>query len=311
MTAPPYKLLSALIGLIAAISLAASGCAGTADTVRPGQGQYSTTPAQDTLDQATRPQAEQVVVVGDQFATGTMYGGLGPTNWTHDLQRLIGQAGIDAFVRNFARIGTGYTPNTTVSTTFSDDIRRGVNPDTDLVIVFGGGNDMQSVPILRDAVFSTLEEVKAIAPNAKIVVVGPMWAQPQPPPGQILAANDIIKESSEEFGAQFINPIGDNWFTDRDDLRGEDSISPNDAAQPVIAERLSSSVIAALRDVESATTPTTGTTENGTETTEPGPVESPTPEATEATTTSAGAPQAPAGPPPGPAPAGPPPGPAA
>jgi hypothetical protein len=258
------------------------------------------------VDEAGRPPAQQVVVVGDQFATGTIYGGLGPTNWTYDLQRLIGQAGLDAYVRNFARIGTGYTPNKAVSTTFSDDLRRGVNPDTDLVIVFGGRNDLESVPILRDAVIHTLEEVKPIAPNAKIVVVGPIWSEPEPPPGQILAANDIIKESSEEFGAQFINPIGDNWFTGRDDLRAEDSISPNNAAQPVIAERLSSSVIAALRGVESVTTSTTEATENVTKTTEPLPAESPTPGATEATTTSAEAPPAP-GPPPGPAPAGPPP----
>jgi lysophospholipase L1-like esterase len=303
MTAPVHKPLWALFSLIAAISLSASGCAGTAETVRPGPGQFSTAPAQDVLNEASPPQAEQVVVVGDQFATGTVYGGSGPTNWAYDLQRLIGQAGIDAYVRNFGRIGTGYTPNTAVSTTFSDDVRRGVNPDTDLVIVFGGGNDIDSVPILRDAVIHTFEEVKAIAPNTEIIAVGPIWSSPEPPPGEILAANDAIKESSEEFGAQFINPIGDNWFTGRDDLRAEDGISPNDAAQPVIAERLSSSVIAALRGVESVTpelpTATSETSESGT-------TESPPPEAGEATTPPPGLP-APAGPPPGPqVPAGPP-----
>lgn len=250
MKAPPPKLFSALLSLIAAISVLLSGCTGTTKTARQDQGQSSPTAAQAMPDGAGRPQSEQVVVVGDQSAAGTIFGGSGPTNWTNELQRLIGQAGIDAFVRNFARSGAGYTPNPAVTTTFIDDVRRWVNADTDVAMLFGGNNDVESVPALEKSVPQTLEEIKAIAPDARIIVVGPIWSAPEPPPGKVIEANDAIRQASEEFGAEFVDTIGENWFTGRDDLRGADGTSPNDAAQSVIAQRLSPVVAAALRGDE-------------------------------------------------------------
>lgn len=97
---------------------------------------------------------------------------------------------------------------------------------------------------MRDAVLRTVDEVKAIAANARVLVIGPMWGRPEAPTPDILAAEDAIRAASAGAGVEFVDPIAESWFADRG-LRSSDGVHPNDAGQAAIAARL----IAALRTV--------------------------------------------------------------
>lgn len=195
----------------------------------------------------TEAEALQAVVVGDEFASGTISGGFGSKNWTADLQRRAGRSGIDVYVRNFSRGGAGYTATNPDSPTFGEQVARGVNPDTNLVLLAGGTNDVDSLPSLHDAAVGTLDQVKAIAPRAGMLVVGPSWYRREPPDSAILAARNIIRDAADEAGAPFIDPIADGWFAGRDDLVSPDHLQLNHAGQQVVADRLAPPVIAALR----------------------------------------------------------------
>ena len=231
-------------------------------------------PATTEKPSRTPGDALQAVVIGDEFASGTYSGGFGSKNWTVILQRLAAQSGIDVYVRNFSRYSAGYAGTLQGIPTFGEQVARGVNPDTNLVILVGGGNDRTwleasdtkySVPALHDAVVATLDHVKSIAPQAGMLVVGPIWCRPGPPDDSVLPARSVIRRATDEAGVPFIDPIGEDWFAGRDDL-----VSPgnawrdsrqdfllNNAGHQVIAERLAEPVIAALRRQHPATAPLT------------------------------------------------------
>lgn len=203
-------------------------------------------PPAETSSQ-TRAEALQAVVVGDEFASGTISGGFGSKNWSADLQRRAGRSGIDVYVRNFSRGGSGYTATTPDSPTFGEQVARGVNPDTNLVLLAGGTNDVNSLPALHDAAVATLDQVKSIAPRACMLVVGPSWYRNEPPDGPILSVRNIIRGVANDAGAPFIDPIAERWFAGRDDLVSSDHLQLNHAGQQVVADRLAKPVIVALR----------------------------------------------------------------
>jgi lysophospholipase L1-like esterase len=244
---------------------------------RDSGGQQSQTvapsaPATTEIPSRTPGDALQAVVIGDEFASGTYSGGFGSKNWTVIMQGLAAQSGIDVYVRNFSRSFAGYAATYPGIPTFGEQVARGVNPDTNLVILVGGGNDRTwlevgdtkySAPALHDAVVATLDHVKSIAPQAGMLVVGPIWCRPAPLDDSVLPALSAIRRATDEAGVPFIDPIGEDWFAGRDDL-----VSPgkawhdsrqdfhlNNAGHQVIAERLAEPVIAALRRQHPATAP--------------------------------------------------------
>lgn len=191
--------------------------------------------------------ALQAVVIGDEFVSGFSSDGFGSKNWTFILQRLAAQSGIDVYVRNFGRRGAGYAATFPGIPTFGERVARGVNSDTNLVILVGGGNDKYSVPALHDAVIATLDRVRVIAPHAGVLIVGPIWCRPGPPDNSILPAHNVIRRAADESGIRFIDPIGEDWFAGRDDLVSPGNFHLNDAGHQFIAKRLAEPVITALR----------------------------------------------------------------
>lgn len=192
-------------------------------------------------------------MIGDEFASGTISGGFGSKNWPASLQRMAGQSGIDVYVRNFSRGGAGYTTTSPDSPTFDEQVSRGVNSDTNLVLLAGGTNDVNSLPALHDAAVATLDHVKSIAPKAGMLVVGPSWYRPEPPGEAILSARNTIRGVAQEAGATFVDPIAEGWFAGRDDLVSPDHLQLNHAGQKVVADRLAEPMIVALRQQLPAT----------------------------------------------------------
>ena len=130
-----------------------------------------------------------------------------------------------------------------------------VNADTDLVILFGGGNDVRSMPALADGVTRAISEVRTVAPGAKIILIGPTWPRPEPPSEQILAVDDTIGTVAAENNVEFISPIKEDWFAGDSALMAPDGIHSSNAGHEVISRRLADRVIDALR---SANDPSVG-----------------------------------------------------
>ena len=58
---------------------------------------------------------------------------------------------------------------------------------------------------LQPAVRKTLDAVRAAAPNAKIMVIGPVWTEPDPP-SNVLQTRDVIQT---EAGLTETTPVVD------------------------------------------------------------------------------------------------------
>lgn len=107
-----------------------------------------------------------------------------------------------------------------------------------LVVLFGSRNDSQAPPEeLTPRVFETLSEVRRLAPTARILVIGPIW--PNPTPTLAVQRNrDVLATQAQEFGATFIDPVGDQWFWDRSDLIGPDGVHPTDDGDGYMAAKI-------------------------------------------------------------------------
>jgi len=217
-------------------------------------------PATSETSSRTPGDALQAVVIGDDSGAYNVSGGYGSKNWTVILQRLAGRSGIDVYISNFSRDGAGYTATFPGIPTFGEQVAHGVNPDTNLVILAGGGNDILAPTALHDAAVATLNHVKSIAPQAGMLVVGPSWCRPGPPGDvieyhQVLAARDVIRGAAYEAGVPFIDPIAEDWFAGRNDLVSPRDLHLNNGGHQVVAERLADPVIAALRRQHPANAP--------------------------------------------------------
>ena len=90
---------------------------------------------------------------------------------------------------------------------------------------------------LQPAVRQTLDAARAAAPMAKIVVIGPAWTEPDPPPN-VLQTRDVIRTEAELTEAIFVDPIAEAWFIDRPDLIGPDGIHPTNAGHAYVADKI-------------------------------------------------------------------------
>lgn len=242
-----------------AFAVVVAACTGHALSRQQSQTVTPSAPAatkiSSRISSRTPGDALQAVVIGDEFVSGFYSDGFGSRNWTAILQRLAAQSGIDVYVRNFGRDGAGYAATLPGIPTFGERVARGVNPDTNLVILVGGGNDKYSVPALHDAVIATLDRVQLIAPHAGVLVVGPIWCRPGPPDNSILPVHSVIRRATDEAGIPFIDPIVEHWFAGRDDLVSPGDFHLNNAGHQVIAKRLAEPVITALRRQRTAIEP--------------------------------------------------------
>jgi hypothetical protein len=152
----------------------------------------------------------------------------------------LGQQGVGIIPAVEAEDGSGYVkPGNDQDGVFADQIPIVVRPDDRLVIVFGGRSETD-VPAeeLRPAVRQTLDAVRAATRNAKIVVIGPVWSDPDPPNNVVLQTRDVIQTEAGLTGAIFIDPIAEGWFMDRPDLIGSDGIHPTDAGHAYMADKI-------------------------------------------------------------------------
>jgi lysophospholipase L1-like esterase len=189
--------------------------------------------------QAPLPAAAAVAIIGDSYTGGTTIGGQGPDGWPALVTARLRQQGIDIAPAVEAENGSGYaTPGTGLGDMFADQIPKVVRQDDRLVVIFGSGGDPAVPPEqLQPAVRQTLDAVRAAAPNAKVVVIGPASTNPDPSP-VLLQTRDVIRTEADATGAVFVDPIAARWFINRPDLVGPDGTTPTDAGHSYIADQI-------------------------------------------------------------------------
>jgi len=187
-----------------------------------------------------------VAVLGDSYTTGSGMGGRGAHSWPIIAVNQLHREGVAIDLTVGAVGATGYVKANSKGTVFADQIQKSVATNDRLVVLFGSIND-RGIPAdqLSVAVQCTLNNTKAAAPQAKVLVIGPPWATDDPP-ANILGVRDVVKAQADAAGATFVDPIAEAWFVNHPELIGADRVHPNDAGHQYLAEKIAPLIVQQL-----------------------------------------------------------------
>ena len=184
---------------------------------------------------ATGEPAVRVVVVGDSLSTG--HGTSPQQAWPALMRKDPEVAGLD--VVNAAEDGSGYLSIGDFGGTFGTEVEDFVTPDTGIVVFFGSENDLGYAPAdIGGAALAAMDRAETLAPEARIIVVGPPSYTATPDPG-LVDISDQLKAAAREAGGEFVDPIAEGWISgDFDDLIGPDGDHPTVAGQHYLLEHI-------------------------------------------------------------------------
>lgn len=186
-----------------------------------------------------------VAFIGDSYTGGSDMGGNESANWTSGVAAQIG-ATSPIVIRKAAISGIGYVSPGTVGKTFLDEVPAAVTPGARLVVVFGSRNDLGKPGDVGQAATRVYAAIRDIAPDAKLLVVGPPWINGDVPAG-LVADRDAVKAAAVAAGATFVDPIADGWFSGANArLIGSDHVHPTDDGHAYMARLIAPHIQAAL-----------------------------------------------------------------
>ena len=176
----------------------------------------------------------EVDVIGDSLSTGLATRG---EAWTSNAERLFLAARRDVQFVNAAENGAGYVASGQNGDTFVDEVNQIVSDRAQIVLMFGSDNDLDQ-PGLAASIAQTMSRVRALAPRAKLIVVGPP-APPAQDAQQLEGVRDTLQAASRQAGVQFVDPLALKWFQDAASAGvGPDSEHPNDSGKQYLAEQM-------------------------------------------------------------------------
>lgn len=181
-----------------------------------------------------------VTIIGDGFTASSVLGGRGDNGWPAHVARWLKQQNVDYRPKVAAERGAGYVRKGAQSeNTFADKIPGAVGLNTRLVVFFGSVTDRVKAPDqVSAAARETFALARTTAPNAKLLVIGPAWVLPDPPP-ELLRTRDVVRAEAEAAGAIFVDPLAEAWFVDRPGLAsGIGGEQPNDDGHIYMAEKI-------------------------------------------------------------------------
>lgn len=180
----------------------------------------------------------RIAVIGDSYTNGTAIGGQGAKAWPTLAWMTLARRGMQVAADVAAEGRAGYGVRGDQGNLFGDLTPRVVKPDDALVVFYGSRNDQGIDPnVLSGQIFNALSQARGIAPNARLLVIGPPWPTPDVPPA-VLQIRDVLSFQSMLAGATFVDPIAAGWFMDRPDLIGPDGVHPTDAGHAYMADKI-------------------------------------------------------------------------
>ena len=136
-----------------------------------------------------------VDVIGDSLSTGVATGG---EAWTRNAEPLFGGTQRNVLFVNAAENGAGYVARGSNGDTFLAEVDKVVSKRAQIVLLFGSDNDVAE-PGLDAAVAQTFRRVRALAPLATLIVIGP----PAPPAQRaqpLQGIRDLLKTAVRNAG---------------------------------------------------------------------------------------------------------------
>lgn len=196
----------------------------------------------------TTTPTRNVVVLGDSYAGGSSMDS-GPTyRWPALL------AGRDGFTVHVLAVGgSGFTvdgphkPDTSIPDQATKVTRDGV---PDVVVIMAARNDIHqsAVPKVGPAVTDAMATIHRLAPNAHVLVVGPVWAGETTPHLYRVFAT-LEWRATKAAGGRYIDGATQPgpWFAGHPDMIGADHIHPTDAGHSLMADKINPALRLALR----------------------------------------------------------------
>lgn len=163
---------------------------------------------------APPPPITSVAFVADGWTSGSPEGGQGRANYTALLAAREGWR-----VTNPSVYGAGYVAGRRLDTQLS----KAADARPELVVVSGGRADSGEDPAeVRAAAARLYQDVRTWLPQARVVVIGPMWVNDDAP-RRMAEVRDAIRDSATAARLPFVDPIEERWFNGRD----ADGVAPN------------------------------------------------------------------------------------
>ncbi len=158
-------------------------------------------------DSSSASQPIRVTVIGDSLSTGLQTPG---DPWTAEAQQLLGAKGDSVEIVNAAENGAGYVARGEYGDDFLAQVNQAVDSRAQIVLVFGSDNDLGLTDLPR-AVSATLSRVRALAPFATLVVIGPPAPPAQSAQG-LGVIRDALRTGAQNANGQFVDPLSLKWF---------------------------------------------------------------------------------------------------
>ncbi|MGY1664595.1 SGNH/GDSL hydrolase family protein [Geodermatophilus sp. SYSU D00696] len=223
---------------------ASSGTAAPATTGESGPSptpseSASATPSDETADRA------RVLVIGDSDTGGT---GQDAVAWPALLDERLPDAEIESVTTG----DSGYVSTTAQESTLTDLVAEADLSDVDLVVLFGSRFDASGI---SDQVSAAAEEsiatVRDEAPDAALVVIGPVWPGGDPPAG-VRNNRDVVRAAAEAASVPFVDPLTEGWLAEDAGSVGEDDVHLTDEGQAALAGLVQPVVEGALDEAAGA-----------------------------------------------------------
>lgn len=181
----------------------------------------------------------QIDILGDSYVAGSAEGGKGAENWTKVVGSRFYDQGTRVELNVMAQPGSGYLARGSTDLIFREAATLRLRPTADVVVVFGSRNDGRQTPdAMYTAARSLYSDIRDIAPEAKVVVVGPIWVNGAVP-SFITANNAEMKQAAADEGIPYIDALSEEWLAGANEgLIGLDGIHPTDEGHAYLAEKL-------------------------------------------------------------------------
>ncbi|MGY1740205.1 MULTISPECIES: SGNH/GDSL hydrolase family protein [unclassified Blastococcus] len=250
-TEPPWWAWSVMIGSLVAIivmlpfalnrsapeSDATDNAAATRESSPSSAGPTASATPTGSAEPTGAGDATQVLVIGDADTAGAA----GGEGWPAALEELLPDVEMTVAATGEAGYVTTDGDPTLPQLVGDADLE-----DADVVVLFGSRFDASGIADQVDeAARFTLAALAERAPDAELVVIGPVWPDDAPPAG-VRNNRDVLRLAATEAGVTFVDPIADGWLTDAPDLVGPDGESLTAAADAYLADRIEPVLQAAL-----------------------------------------------------------------
>ncbi|MGY1609586.1 SGNH/GDSL hydrolase family protein [Geodermatophilus sp. SYSU D00700] len=237
-------LVTIVVLLPIALDRAAPASSATGAPATAGESGSSPTPTASAAPSAEPADSARVVVIGDSDTGGAA----GEVAWPALLDERLPDAEIESVTTG----DSGYVSTTAQESTLTDLVAEADLSDVDLVVLFGSRFDASGI---SDQVSAAAEEsiatVRDEAPDAALVVIGPVWPGGDPPAG-VRNNRDVVRAAAEAASVPFVDPLTEGWLAEDAGSVGEDDVHLTDEGQAALAGLVQPVVEGALDEAAGA-----------------------------------------------------------